>query len=359
MRKRPPMVLLILLLAAAYYPFANASSISMLSFPRRQINDKPVISLASPSSNVTNILGNGQFIIAFSVTMPDSWTLIYRKKSGTNFIGAITSVKCTLDQTQIYTTTPPTVTPTTHYEPRALPKSPGLIPSDNIPDDFGASIHRIRSCLNPIMMQKYDASTSETYTFAVGPSSSPTPQAQTNIPTTVSITQISSPAFQYYPVHFRIQINPPPPTSNDRFTNYTFTAIAPDNTTLSLTEDANNSSISFPVGGNAIDGYLNFTGLVGVYTLKVDFLGQTFGNGTYYVPSENETSFDIVAHTEPLPNSPTPEVTNTQSPSPSASVPEFPTWIVLIMAITAAIAVAMFLKGKTDKAFRQKRRSGV
>jgi hypothetical protein len=165
-------------------------------------------------------------------------------------------------------------------------------------------------------------------------------QAQTDIPTTVSVTGISSSAYLDYPVHFRIQIDPAPPTSNDRFTNYTFTAIAPDNTTLSLTEDANNSSISFPVGGNVIDGYLNFTGLVGVYTLKVDFLGQTFGNGTYYMPSENGTSFDLVVHTEPLPNSPTPEDTNTQSPSPSTSVPEFPTCTAVALAVTALAALA-------------------
>ena len=358
------MVLLILLLAAASYPFVNASSnIYVVPFPT-PITDKPVISLASPSSNVSSLLGNGQFIIAFSVTMPDSWNYIEGivNKSVTDFIGAITSVSCTLDQTQI-------INDDTTY---GYPNQPvtNFLHYQKVLDSFPQGQHSLTISVQaftmytifppqPVMMQKYDASTSETYSFAVGPSSSPTPQAQTNIPTSVSIIEISANPFLYYPVHFRIQINPPPPTSNDRFTNYTFTAIAPDNTTLSLTKDANNSSISFPVGGNVIDGYLNFTGLVGVYTLKVDFLGQTFGNGTYYMPSENETSFDIAAHTEPLPNSPTPEVTNTQSPSPSASVPEFPTWIVLIMAITAAIAVAMFLKGKTDKAFRQRRRSGV
>ena len=339
MRKSLPMVLLILLLAIAYYPFANASS----GFPSPdEIKDKPVISLASPSSNVTNILGNGQFIIAFSVTMPDSWTSAFG--SGTNFIGAITSVKCTLDQTQIlYDNTTngypndPTANPV-HYL-KVLNSLP--LGQHNLTISVQAfTVYMLD--LNPVLMQKYDASTSETYTFAVGPSSSPTSQVQTNIPTTVSITQISSPAFQYYPVHFRIHIDPPPPTSNDRFTNYTFTAIAPDNTTLSLTEDANNSLISFPVGGNVIDGYLNFTGLVGIYTLKVDFLGQTFGNGTYYMPSENETSFDIAAHTEPLPNSPTPEVTNTQSPSPSVSVPEFPTCTATALIATATL-IAVFL----------------
>jgi hypothetical protein len=333
MRKRLPMVLLILLLATAYYPFANASS----GFPSPyEIKDKPIISIASPSSNVTNILGNGQFIISFSVTMPDSWTSTFG--SGTNFIGAITSVTCTLDQTQIlYDNTTngypndPTANPV-HYLKVLNSLSLGQHSLTISVQAF--TVYMLD--LNPVMMQKYDASTSETYTFAVGPSSSPTPQVQTNIPTSVSITQISSSAFLDYPVHFRIQINPLPPTSNDRFTNYTFTAMAPDNTTLSLNEDANNSTISFPVDGNVIDGYLNFTGLVGGYTLKVDFLGQTFANGTYYMPSENETSFNIVAHTEPLPN----------SPSPSPSVQEFPTWTTLPAILVASIVVAVAVKRK-------------
>ena len=117
-----------------------------------------------------------------------------------------------------------------------------------------------------------------------------------NVTTTVLITGIPDDDFWLGQlVHFRVEIDPAPPTANDSFTNYTFTVTLPDKTTENIVEDAANSTISFAVGGNVIDDYLNLYPEVGAFTLKVDFLGHAFGNGVYYLPSENETSIDITA----------------------------------------------------------------
>ncbi len=149
---------------------------------------------------------------------------------------------------------------------------------------------------------------------------------QTNVPTTVSITETPSAYINVQPVYVQVEINPGPPTASDRFTNFTFTVKLPDGTTVENVSDyPANSPISFALGANIIEDTFNFTnatadpvtgvviftGEVGAYTLTVDFLGQTFSNGVYYMPSENETSFSVVTL------SPAPRLSTTPTPSPN------------------------------------------
>ncbi len=120
-----------------------------------------------------------------------------------------------------------------------------------------------------------------------------------------------------------LEINPGPPTANDEFTNYTLTVTLPDGTTENVSDFAAESPFSLPLGGNIVNdavnftrgainpitNELNFTGEIGAYTLKVDFLGQMFGNGVYYMPSENKTSFDSTVMTPGPTQPPTPTST--------------------------------------------------
>ena len=127
------------------------------------------------------------------------------------------------------------------------------------------------------------------------------------VPTSVSITQFRSPVWTNEPVHLRVEIDPLPPTTNDTFTNFTFTVTSLGNHTENIVLNANNSAVAFPLGGNVIDNYFNLTGgFVGSFSVKLSFLGQTFAN-TLYLPSENETSFTAtLQHAFPS-SSPTPE----------------------------------------------------
>lgn len=167
-----------------------------------------------------------------------------------------------------------------------------------------------------------------------------------NVSTTVSITQVPDVSYYGEPVHFRVKIDPRPPTQTETFSNYTITVNLPDNTTQTISTDAYNSTISFAAGENVIDNYLNLTSQVGNYTIKVDFLGQGFHNGVYYMQSQNETTLQILAHTQPEPISPTPEATNPPSQTPSVSVPEFPTWIALPIIATTTLLTALLIRRK-------------
>ncbi len=129
------------------------------------------------------------------------------------------------------------------------------------------------------------------------------------VPTTISITQYRSPVRADEPVGLRVEIDPLPPTANDRFTNFTFTVISLGNHSENITLDANNSTVAFPLGGNVIDDYFNLTGgFVGSFRVKLSFLGQTFGN-KLYLPSENETGFTAALSTTFRSPSPTPTPT--------------------------------------------------
>jgi hypothetical protein len=147
--------------------------------------------------------------------------------------------------------------------------------------------------------------TAAAFLIATYPHPASTPPIPT-VSTTVSITQFRSPVWANEPVHLRVEIDPLPPTANDTFTNFVFTVTSLGNHTENIVLDANNSAVSFPLGGSVIDDYFNLTGgFVGSFTVKLSFLGQTFAN-TIYLPSENETSFTAtLQHAFPSP-SPTP-----------------------------------------------------
>jgi hypothetical protein len=169
------------------------------------------------------------------------------------------------------------------------------------------------------------------------PTPAPTELAPT--PTTVTITQTPSNVWLNDLVQVQMRISPTPPTTTDSFTNFALTLKLPDGTNQTIIKDVNGSAILFGNGENMIDRYFNFTSQLGNYTLSFSFLGQTFGNGSYYMPSENQTTFTVNA----LAPGPTP----TPTISPSPSVGEFPAWVA--SPLLAAVAASAAYLGKNKK----------
>ena len=108
-------------------------------------------------------------------------------------------------------------------------------------------------------------------------------QALTEIETSAFITMEPNPAeANQDPVHMTIQIVPAPPTPADIFERVKLTITRPDGFIIENHEDLSTN------GSYDSNIYLS---MVGNYTLKVNFAGQTFDNGIYYLPSETQITF--------------------------------------------------------------------
>jgi N-acetylneuraminic acid mutarotase len=126
-------------------------------------------------------------------------------------------------------------------------------------------------------------------------------QAQVNIATTASISMEPNPAQINHPVKVTIRIEPAPPTSTETLRNLMVTLTHSDGSITQL-----GSYNSNPDGSQNFSSYV-ITGLSGNWTVKLNFPGQNFANGTiYYLPSENQTTITVTPNptTSPTPTPP-------------------------------------------------------
>jgi N-acetylneuraminic acid mutarotase len=121
--------------------------------------------------------------------------------------------------------------------------------------------------------------------------------AQSNVDTFSVISVEPNPLTNQDMLEVSIQIGPAPPTAEDKFQRVAVTFTRPDGVTATNYYDSNSDGIiQFRTYSNP--------DLVGNWTLKVSFPGQTFANGSiYYRPSENQTIFTRLPapSTSPIP----------------------------------------------------------
>ena len=177
------------MLAAASFAFVKADSGDFFFPCPTPVTDKPVVSVLAPSSNVSVLWGNGQLVVSFSVAIPESWAHDYT--SGLpwdygyrrNFIGAISSITCSLDQTQI-------VHDNTSYGYPNFPTA-YLISYQKVVGSLSPGQHTLTISvraytvymlqpnypINYSLLQYYDASATLTYAFTaeLSPTTTPLP----------------------------------------------------------------------------------------------------------------------------------------------------------------------------------------
>jgi hypothetical protein len=131
--------------------------------------------------------------------------------------------------------------------------------------------------------------------------------AQTTVPTSISIALKPNPVGTGQMVAFEFQVTPAPPTSNDRFVN--------------LSAGISPGGWNFPVSTNATGGATLFYSFnqTGNRVFFVSFPGQSFKNGQVYAPSKSEMT--LVVQAEPV-ETPTAYPT----PNPAPTNPPAPTW---------------------------------
>ena len=131
--------------------------------------------------------------------------------------------------------------------------------------------------------------------------------AQTTVPTSISIALKPNPVGAGQMVAFEFQVTPAPPTSDDRFVN--------------LSAGISPGGWNFPVSTNATGGATLFYSFnqTGNRVFFVSFPGQSFKNGQVYAPSKSEMT--LVVQAEPV-ETPTAYPT----PNPAPTNPPAPTW---------------------------------
>ncbi len=137
--------------------------------------------------------------------------------------------------------------------------------------------------------------------------------AQTTVPTSISIALKPNPVGAGQMVAFEFQVTPAPPTSNDRFVN--------------LSAGISPGGYNFPVSTNATGGATLFYSFnqTGNRVFFVSFPGQSFKNGQVYAPSKSEMTLVIQAEPVETPTAyPTPNPAPTNPPAPTWPIsPEF------------------------------------
>ena len=137
--------------------------------------------------------------------------------------------------------------------------------------------------------------------------------AQTTVPTSISIALKPNPVGAGQMVAFEFQVTPAPPTSNDRFVN--------------LSAGISPGGWNFPVSTNATGGATLFYSFnqTGNRVFFVSFPGQSLKNGQVYAPSKSEMTLVIQAEPVETPTAyPTPNPAPTNPPAPTWPIsPEF------------------------------------
>jgi len=169
----------------------------------------------------------------------------------------------------------------------------------------------------------------------------PSPQTQVqNIITSCSIRIEPNNIVEGQPINVVLQICPPPPSTNETFSNIS----------LWITSPAQGVSGYGPWSKNNISSDSNGVARVsfdiptfsGYWNVGVSFEGQYFANNTLHYQSGNwQTGFTITSNKTPnaSPSRTPTYLTSTPSPSPSPSVPEFPMWTILPIAAAFGVIV--------------------
>jgi hypothetical protein len=109
--------------------------------------------------------------------------------------------------------------------------------------------------------------------------------AQTDVATSSFITVEPNPAEVSQRVNVTIRVEPAPPTPTDSFRNITVTFIRSDG--------YKNTVGHYTTRTGSHEFTLSASDLTGNHLLKVNFPGQTFANGTYYLPIEAQTTLTV------------------------------------------------------------------
>jgi hypothetical protein len=317
-------ILLLFVIAAA----GNLIGLAQANFlvywpwvPDQPVTDQPTVTI---SPRVNNSLVGEDLSLNFTVGIPDSWYYhraisqvnpLNGQMTGTTvdvytFIGTIAEVKCSVDETVFYDNNTIFGGPT--YEVRDSSVNITSTPSYSVPiGSLPLGSHSVvisvsaSTVWNTAKYQHYDVSMASANTLMV-----------CTLPTVINVSvQNTNYNSSVIPLTFELNDTLPMP-------GYSWIGFSLDNS-ANVTITGNSTLTGLEEGNHSLVVYAN----------------DTFGN-----MGKSDTAYFAVSLPAPTP-SPTP--TPSASEAPSASVPEFPTWVAVSAFVSTSFLVPLAIKRKT------------